>query len=110
MYGVETMSDTQAGRILKLLQVAGDYGVANHKLAEISLQYNARIFDLRHRHGHDIRKRRVYYGTRPSETFMYYLVKPKAPKPRPVAEATTKRPEPTLFRMDPVRQPQRMFG
>jgi len=64
---------TQANRILEMLEQAGSLGVANHLLADVSLQYNARIFDLRKR-GYDIQRKRVLRGGQPSGTWIYYLV------------------------------------
>lgn len=67
---------TQADRILYLLKQAGNQGVPNYRLAEVSLQYNGRVHELRHKSGYDIRKTRVYNGSVPTATYMYYLLTP----------------------------------
>ena len=68
---------TQASRILSILQLAGERGVPNWKLAEVGLQYNARIFDLRKK-GYDIRKRRLYAEDEATEVYYYYLAEKPA--------------------------------
>jgi hypothetical protein len=74
------LSNTQGEQILRLIRAAGPGGVPNHQLAAISLQYNARIFTLRHTRKLDIRKKRIYKRGQPTETYHYYLAGADAPR------------------------------
>lgn len=59
----------QTKATLDLLKQRGEQGAFNWELAEISLQYNGRIFYLRHHDGLTIRK----YKTKNPNTFRYVL-------------------------------------
>ena len=64
---------TQTEQILNIIKASGAEGVPNHVLSNISLQYNAKIFILRHARGLDIRKRRIQRNGADSDTYNYYL-------------------------------------
>lgn len=106
---------TQTMQILSMLQRAGDHGVTNKELSEVALQYNVHIHKLRHRWGHDVRKRRVYNGTRAMNTYIYYLVPGSRPVPAHIAKAKpAELPEakpvevPRLLEVDQVKR-ERVF-
>jgi dimeric dUTPase (all-alpha-NTP-PPase superfamily) len=62
---------TQAQRILKA--VKNSKGVTNWELSKISLDYTARISELR-KDGHNIRCFRDWKNDRATQTFRYYEV------------------------------------
>ena len=63
---------SQAEQILELIEKSGEDGIPNWRLSKISLQYNARIHQLR-KDGYNIRNKRVYRGGKATETFNYYI-------------------------------------
>ena len=61
-------------QILQAIKKPG--GAANWELSRIALQYNFEIFRLR-KAGYNIKKRRVYNGTKATSTYIYYLGEPE---------------------------------
>lgn len=52
-------SGAQRAQILELLQIRGKEGASNFELMKIGARYSARIFELRHDFGWDIRRTKV---------------------------------------------------
>lgn len=73
-----TPTSKQTVATLELLKRKGKYGASNKELSNISLQYNYKIYELRHDYGYEIHTRRMYRNGKASYTYVYYLVgKPK---------------------------------
>lgn len=64
---------SQSANIIKVLQNAGNKGVPNYLLSQLSLKYSSRIAELRH-DGYNIYcERQTLPNGRPSGTWLYFL-------------------------------------
>jgi hypothetical protein len=69
---------SQNSKIIKELRKAGNKGVTNKQLSDISLKYSSRIAELR-QDGYNIyaERQRFFMSKRLSNTWRYYLIEEK---------------------------------